>query len=507
MGDRPIALCHAHLPPIDGVDARHLVVKGTPITMVRHDWPTYQALREAGLRPPSPVRWYDWPGRWPPRDSQRETVKFLVDHRRAFVTSSMGVGKTLAAVWAADYLQRQGAVRRVLVVAPKSILRNVWEGELFQTLPRRPVAVLEGSRDRKQQMARDTRFEWLVVNPESLHLLEGHLPEVDLILVDEFTKFKNPSSRRWKALNRMSQGLRLWLMSGTPAPQSPMDALGPIRLVSAPRMTKREWQWETMYQVSQFRWLPKEDATDTIARWMKPSIGYRLEDCVDIPATTVQTLEVPLSPQQKAMADKLRKEALAELGDGRSITAANAAAILSKVLQVYAGRVYGADAEGERTVETVNAAPLYDALVDLVEQAGSPVLVFVPFREAAAAIHEAMGKAKLRSALVRGGDKGRDEAFQAFRRAELDVLVAVSGTMSHGVDGLQQAGRYVVWALPPYSYEEYVQANARLHRSGQTEQVVIYHIVQSGLAKGLFDRLDSKSQLQDEVLGLLRRNL
>lgn len=501
--EQPLVACLAHLPDIPGVDMQRVTLNKVPVTLVRHDFPTWKALYAAGLRPPSPARRYQYPGRFPPRESQQRTVEFLVEHRKAFVTSSMGVGKTLAAVWAADYLMQQGAVRRVLVVAPRSILRNVWEKELFQTLPRRAAVVLEGDRTRKQRMAADERFEFIIVNPESLHLIEGHLPGVDLVIVDEFTKFKNPTTRRWKALSRITQQTRLWLMSGTPSPQSPLDALGPIKLVRKERLTKREWQWMTMYQVSQFRWLPKPDAEQSIARWMQPSIGYRLEECVDIPPITVQELEVELTPRQKALIDKLRKEALAELGDGREITAANAAAVLFKVLQVMGGSVYGDDA-GQRFVEAVDAGPLMEALIDLVEGADSPVVVFVPFRSVAENIHSHMEAAKLRSALVMGGVKGREAVFDAFRRKELDVLVAVAGTMSHGVDGLQDAGRYVVWALPPFSFEEYEQANARLHRGGQTRQVVVYHIIQNKISKQLFDILQSKDRLQKAVLNLLR---
>src|SRR5699024_8841901 len=99
------------------------------------------------------------------------------------------------------------------------------------------------------------------------------------------------------------------------------------------------------------------------------------------------------------------------------------------------------------------------------------------------------------------------EIFDDFRHRKLDALVAVAGTMSHGVDGLQQAGRYILWACPPYSFEEYTQANGRLVRSGQKEKVVILHLVQSALDRELFARLNSKARLQDTVLDLLKSKL
>lgn len=499
--------CTAHLPDIPGVKSvRHTLRSGLPITLFRHDYQTWRQLRAAGLPVPSPEQYYSYPGRHKPRERQRDTVRFLLEYDKAFVLNGLGTGKTLSALWAADYLMRVGEVRRVLVVAPLRVCFDVWEKEIFQTVPDRKGVVLTGSRERKQQIARDVRFDYVIVNPESLHLIVDHLPNVDLVIADEFTKFKTARTRRWRALSAISRDTRLWLMSGTPAPQSPVDAHGPIRLVRTEKITLGQWRDLTMRQVTKFKWVPRDDAEQTIAKWMQPAVRFTREEFFDMPDVQTLDLEVELTKQQQDLIAELRETAAAELA-GQQITAANAAVVLSKLLQVMSGGVYGYDEEGEQVTHRVDASPFFEAVEEIVDQADTPVLIFVPFRASAVVLHEYLQKQKFNVGRVLGGDRDARDTLDAFRRGELHALVATSGTISHGVDGLQQASRYLVWACPPYSYGEYDQANGRLIRSGQKNNVTIYHIVQNGLAKELFHRLKSKAHFQDTLLKLLEGEL
>jgi SNF2 family DNA or RNA helicase len=491
------------LPPsvLEGVKHKQGQAKGHPVTIVRHDLGTYEQLREHGLMLPSPLVHYHWPGRFTPRAHQYATAEHFVHNRKCFCLNGLGTGKTLSAVWASDYLIQEAAVRRVLVVAPLSICEHVWERELFQTLMHRRAAVLKGDRQKKRRLAADTRLDYLIVNPESLEIIEDSLPEVDLVIVDEFTKFKNAKAKRWKALKRITQNTRLWLMSGTPAPQSPMDAYGPLKLVNPKPPSYSQWRDMTMVQMSKFRWVPREGAEDTIAQALQPSVRYKREDCYDMPDVQEVYMDVDLSREQEQAIERFRQEAAAEI-DETTIDAANAAAVLSKVLQVMSGTIYGEDAEGNRQIHHIKADPLFEAVEEVVEQADTPVLVFVPFRAAADAIYAHLDKAGYAAGKITGGTShGRAELFDQVQAGTLDALVAVAGTMSHGLT--LTGSRYVLWALPPHSYEEYEQANGRVVRDGQKNDVVIYHLVQNRLAKDLITRLKSKAQLQEAVLNLI----
>lgn len=498
------AFAMGHLPPaaLEGVKHVQTMLRGQPVTIVKHDQQSYELMRSRGMVLPAPSVHYEYPGRFKPMAHQRATVDFFVQHHKCFCLNGLGTGKSLAATWATDYMMQQGAVRRAVIVAPLSIVEHVWERELFQTLPHRSVAVVKGSAARKRQIAADTRFDILIINPESLEIVMDHLPMVDLVVVDEFTKFKNARSNRWKALRKITQSTRLWMMSGTPAPQSPLDAYGPMKLVLDRVPSFGQWKDMTMQQVSKFRWVPRENAEHIIAKHLQPAVRYKREDCYDMPDVQEIFLDVDLTSQQTKLIERFRKEAAAEIAE-HQVTAANAAAVLSKVLQVMAGGVYGQDEDGDQVTHFVDAAPLFEAVEEIVEQADTPVLVFAPFRSAVTAIHQYLEKAGYRVGKITGDVPAHERTplFDAVQHNQLDALVAVAGTMSHGLT--LTTSRYVLWALPPFAYEEYEQANGRVIRNWQENDVVIYHLVQNKLAKELFERLKSKARLQDAVLNLI----
>jgi len=447
---------------------------------------------------------YHWPGRFTPRESQKETVRFLVKNPKAFCLDGLGTGKTMSATWAMDFMMQHGLVRRALIVAPLSICDWVWERELFQTLPHRHTVRLKGNRRDKQKKARDTRFQILVVNPESLNIIEEHLHQVDLVIVDEFTKFKNHRSKRWKALYRVTRNRRLWLMSGTPAPQGPLDAYGPIKLVRPKPPSFLMYRDATMMQVSQFTWVPKEGAENVVAEYMQPAIRHKAEDCYDMPRVSFIPYEVPLTAAQEQSIQDFQTRAASEI-EGNQIPATTAAAVLSKCLQAMAGGVYY-DGENGKNIQRLDATPYFEACESIVEQADSPVLVFVPFRSQAQATYDYLVQSGHRAGLITGDTHERDRGplFDRVQANTIDALVAVAGTMSHGLT--LTTARYILWASPPYSFEEYEQANGRVIRHGQKNPVIIYHLVQNQLARMLFNRLRTREKLQTTILNLLQNN-
>jgi len=503
-----VVYTQTQLPPqaLEGLDYR----QGESATVVRHNYHAWQRMRDRGMVVPNPMAHYDWPGRWTPRANQRTTAQFLVEHPKAVCLNGMRTGKTMSALWARDYLHQEGAVRRTLIIAPLSTLDTVWERNLFLHFPGRTFAVLKGTRAQKQQRAADTRVETIIVNPDSLHLVMDHLPELDLVIVDEATAFKNAQSRRWKCLNALVQKseARLWLLTATPTAQGPMDAYGLIRLIQPKYLSKRMFQDMTMTQVSKFKWVPKPDAEKTVVAWLQPAIRYTLEDCGDVPTVQYEYIPYDLSSEQRRVIDDLREEALATFGDdGVDVTAANAAALLSKMLQVEAGGVYAHDPDGERVVYHMQADGFFDAAREYVEEADTPVLVFTPFRAAAFSIHAALKKAGLAVGLVTGDTRHaeRTELFDQFQAGQLRAIVAVPATMSHGLT-LDRAN-YVLWAGPTFKAEEYSQANGRLLEAESSKHIVVSHLVATGVAKEAFARLKSHARLQDTVLNLIQHGV
>lgn len=514
--DRPYAATPVYLPQsvLEGVEHVRGAVKGCPLTVVRHDYAAWRQLRERGLIIPAPTCRYHWPGPFTPMSHQTVTVDKLIEHDKVFCLNGLRTGKTNSAIWAADYLRREGAIRRVLVVAPLFICDIVWERALFQSVPDATAVVLKGTRHRKQLIASDTRFDWIIVNPESLHLIVDCLKDVDLIIIDEFTRFKNvrsggKKSRRYAALQEAAQGRRLWLLSGTPAPQSPLDAYGPIRLVNPRRLSFTQWRDMTMTRITEFKWVPRPGAAETVAQWMQPAVRFRREDCIDIPDMETATLEVSLSAQQRKLIQEFVDTAAAQVAAGVHISAVNAAAVGTKILQVMAGGVYGEDPEGERVTHRVDAGPYLEAVESVVREAACPVIVFANFQCSVDVTADHLDKQGFRvGRLTRGRavmtGRGRVksmELFDAFQRGELDALIAIPSTMQFGLE--LTASHVVLWASPPHSYEQYDQGTARVTGSSQKNKVMVLHLVQSPVTRELFHRLKSKEMLQNTVLDLI----
>lgn len=362
---------------------------------------------------------------------------------------------------------------------------------------RHPWVVLSGSRDRKQADAARNR-PFTIVNPESLHLIVDQI-KPDLVIVDEATSMKNPQARRWKALKQIvGDDLPLWLLTATPTQQSPLDAYGLLRLLRPSYMSMQRWRGLTMRQVTKFKWIPLDDAEQTVARYLQPAIRFTLDDCGDVPEITKEYLPVPQTKQQKALCQQLVDAAVADMDDGFQITAVNAAAVLTKLLQVQGGGVY-VDDDGERVVRTVKADPMYEAIEEYVSEADTPVVVFCPFRAVAKAVAE-----RLDAPLVWGDTPSdeRREICDAFQAGQHHAIVAVPETMSHGLT-LNRA-RYVLWVLPPFKSETYAQANGRVLEADSKKRIVITHLVPSQVAKSRYAALESKERLQDTVLQLLQ---
>lgn len=462
---------------------------------------SWRNLRVAGQVVPHPLPFtYAFPPPLTPRNNQIVTAEFLATHNRAICLNGMRTGKTMATLWAADYLQHEGAVKKVLIVAPKSTLELVWERSILTTWGHRKKSViLKGSAERKRQdAARDVDF--VIVNPESLHLIADVI-DPGLVVVDEATSMKNPTSRRWKALNAIvGEDMPLWLLTATPTQQSPEDALGLIRLLHKEYISKNRWRGLTMDKVTQFKWIPKKDAEETVARWLQPAIRFTLDDCGDVPTVQKEYLDVEMTPEQARVYTHLENEAVAKFESGEEVNAVNAGALLSKLLQVQGGGVYVHDDEGERQVRQLDATPMHDAIREYVDQADTPVIVFAPFRSVAETVARELGVP------LYYGDTKTDERrdlVDRFQAGELKALVAVPDTMSHGIT-LDRAN-YVLWVLPPFKSEVYAQANGRVLQAASNKRIMITHLSMGQLTKRRYVALETKEQLQTTVLDLLQR--
>ncbi len=463
---------------------------------------------------------YDFPmqpGR-APYAHQRYMASFAALHPKHFNLSEMGTGKTLAALWAADYLMREGVVQRCLIVSPLSTLQRVWNDELFRNfLGKRTAAVLHGDRERRLAGLHLDR-DFYIINHDgvgvgtkrgSRGLDLGPVAEnlqarsdINLVIVDEASAYKDNATQRTRILRQViADKPYVWLMSGTPTPNSPVDAYSLARLVgNLQGESLRSFTGRTMAQISTFKWVPRSNSAEIVRKALSPAVRFSRAECIDLPECVVETRDVEMSPTQAAAYKALKKDLQVVIGKG-VITAINEAVLRLKLIQIACGAVYGPDREVHRT----DAAPRVSVLKEVIDEAGGKVLVFAPLTSVVNMLFATLKEEYGENAVARiyGGTSQtqRAEVFRAFEQQDLPrIIVADPGTMSHGLTLV--AANTIVWFGPTDRPEVYEQSNARINRPGQTRRMLVVRLASTSIEREIYKRLHEKAGLQGAILKL-----
>jgi SNF2 family DNA or RNA helicase len=481
--------------------ARVFQFRGQPLVAVPHRLDEVRVLRNLGLAAPSPIlHHYRWPGRYDPFHAQRMTAQFLTLHMRCFVLNDMGTGKTLAALWAFDYLRRIGKVKKMLVIAPLSTLERTWADEVFEHFPKMQVGIVYGDKARRLRMLADDSYDVYVINHHGLGVVEAALiaKQFDIVVVDEGAIFRNATTKLWKTLRRVVTGIdRIWWMTGTPTPNAPTDAWAQCRIVCPERVPIFFGKFRDMVMKAQgpFRWLPRSNATATVHDAMQPAIRFTRDQCVDLPETMYVTREVAMTPEQNTAYKTMLTKLWMEYGAGQ-VTAINEAVKMSKLIQIACGVVYGRG--GEEIV--LPNQPRIAEVLRLIDEAATKTIVFVPYKSVLAYVAGEMAKSGLKVGIVHGDVPLNERAriFTAFQKGDLDALCAQPAAMSHGLT--LTAANTIIWYGPTLSNETYTQANARITRPGQKHSQFIINLESSAVERGAFRRLQGKQKMQGLLL-------
>jgi SNF2 family DNA or RNA helicase len=456
-----------------------------------------RVLKNLGVKDvPSPItRRYNWPGKYTPMAHQIETAAFLTMHKKAFVFSEPGTGKTLSALWAADYLMQRGDVRRCLILCPLSIMQSAWLGDLNNSIIHRSAIIAHHAQAGRRIEMVQQDYEFVIANYDGLNLIADEIiadGRFDLVIVDEANAYKTMTTKRWKALKSIvGPNTHLWMMTGTPASQSPADAYGLARLVNPDGVPKffTGWRDKVMNKVTQFKWVPKVSAAEDVHDALQPAIRFTKEQCLDLPPVLTMTREVALTPQQ-AKYYNLLKERMMVQAAGETITAVNAAAGVSKLLQISCGAAYTDDKE----VIEFDAAPRLSVLEEILEETSRKVIIFALFRSTIDTIHKHLLKRNITAEVIHG-DITPPKRADIIRRFQTEkdprVLVMQPQATAHGIT--LTAADTVVFFGPLMSVEQYIQCIARADRKGQdSDKVTVIHIQGSPIEKRMFKALEGK---------------
>lgn len=454
---------------------------------------------------PSPIlAHYDWTGQHKPFDHQKTTAAFLTLHKRAFCFNEQGTGKTGSVIWAADYLMRQGKIKRVLVICPLSIMDSAWRADLFKFAMHRTVDIAHGAADKRRQIIR-SNTEFVIINYDGVEIVKDEIAKggFDMIVVDEANAYKNAQSKRWKTLHSLlTPKTWLWMLTGTPAAQSPLDAYGIAKLVNPDAVPRffSAFRDMVMYKVTNFRWVPKDSATNIVFNALQPAIRFTKDECLDLPEMTYVKREVALSKQQEKYYKILKTQMIMHAA-GEEISSVNAAVNMNKLLQISCGAVYSNNGE---TVE-FDIKNRYNALMEVIEESSQKVLVFVPFKHVIGILQEKLTADKITNEVISGDVSAgkRARIFDAFQKAENPrVLIIQPQAAAHGVT--LTAANTVVWWGPVPSLETYAQANARVHRSGQRHPSTVVQLQGSAVERHVYKLLDNKIDVHSKIVDLYK---
>lgn len=457
---------------------------------------------------PSPiVRDYSWPGIYKPFDHQVTTASFLSLNKRSFCFNEAGTGKTSSVVWAADYLMNQGQVKRVLVICPLSIMYSAWQADIFKTAMHRSVAVAYGDANKRKKIIQG-EYEFVIINFDGVGIVMDEIMNsgFDLIVVDEANAYKSTSTKRWKVLAKLLKPTtRLWMLTGTPASQSPIDAYGLAKLVAPDNVPKyaTAWRDKVMQQITRFKWIPKKDSKKIVFDALQPAIRFSKEDCLDLPDVLYQTRDIPLTVQAAKYYKALKDEMLIEAA-GEEISAVNAAAKLTKLLQLSGGAIY----TDKKEVVEFDVSPRLNALLEVIEETEHKVIVFVPYRHTIELVSNFLLKNNISTEIINGDVTAtkRNEVFGRFQTSDDPrVLVIQPQSASHGVT-LTSANTVVFWS-PVMSVETYIQCIARIDRVGQKNKMTVVHIQGSDVERKMYQMLQGKVDAHESLVGLYKQEL
>ncbi len=439
------------------------------------------------------------------RDYQKQGVQWILDKPSCALWWEMGLGKTLTVIRALDELFDRGEVAKVLVIGTRRVSAEVWPRELRKWGSSFKAVGLVGNAIERRRALR-TDADVYFVGRELVDWLVDEVRQdwpFDMVVIDESSSFKNAGAKRFKALRRIRGRIgRMVQLTGTPAPNSLLELWPQAHLMKPDGSLLARTM--TSYRLKYFRpgwngygWELLPGAEELIQGQMG-ELCFRLsaDDAgLEIPELVTVDHEFDLSPRVLTAYRRFERDLILELEEsGEVVTAVNSGVLVNKLLQMSSGAMY-VGTSGK--YETIHEEKM-DVLAELLEELNgmSALLVY-------------QYQSELDRLCRRFGSKittlDEPRAIDRWNNGELDLLALHPASGGHGLN-LQTGGSQVIWYSPTWSGELYAQLNARLHRSGQLERVIVHRLLARGTVDGdVVEALRAKDGQQGALLDAVRR--
>lgn len=443
-----------------------------------------------------------------PMTHQTASMKFMEKHPVVFDMSSPGTGKTYVQIMAfAKRRKKKGGC--ALVLAPKSLLRAAWGNDIEKFAPDLTYSLAYAENREKAFAAEADMYitnidatNWLVKQPKKF------FARFDTLIIDEVSSFKHTTSGRSKALNKIKKYFKFRsVMSGTPNSNTICDIWNPASILDdGARLGVNFFAFRSAVcaprqvgpRAEMVKWEDKTGAEEVVYGQLADiTIRHRFEDCVDIPETHSYVMAYDMPPKQLKAYLSMQKTAVAELNKSAKITAVNAAAVRTKMLQISSGAVY----ESPDKYHLVDTGR-YELVMDLVEGRKHP-LVFFLWKHQRDHLVLLAKKRGLTYCVFDGSasSKAREEMEAAYQKGFYDVMFAHPKSAAHGLTLTR--GTSTIWPSPTDDAEWFAQANKRQARKGQSEKTEIIVVLATGTVETkVYENLKSKTSRMDNLLDL-----
>lgn len=446
-----------------------------------------------------------------PWNYQQYAINHVIDNSASGLFLDMGMGKTVSTLTAIDDLILLGEVKKVLVIAPLRVAEDTWSTEVdkWDHLKHLRISKILGSKKQREE-AIDTDADIYVTNRENVDWLVAECFNSwiwDMVVIDELSSFKSSKAKRFRALKKVRPYFkRIVGLTGTPAPNSLIDLWPQIYLLDGgQRLGKTITGYKERYfkpgrrnGYVVYNWELKEGSEEAIQNKISDiCISMSAKDYLDIPERIDNRVEITLPIKAMDTYKQLEKDLVLEICE-EDITAANAAVLTNKLLQLANGAIYSEDKE----VVRIHDEKL-DRLEEIIDIAnGKPVLVFYNFKHDYDRISKMLTKNKIKHQTLNTSDD-----IKKWNNGEIQVALLHPASAGHGLN-LQYGGNIIVWFGLTWSLELYQQANARLHRQGQKETVIIHHLIAKGTVdEDVMNALANKEVNQNMLLEAVKARL
>lgn len=446
-------------------------------------------------------------------DHQKKAAKIGITLDSSALLMEQGTGKTLAAIAVATYRYLKGQIKRILIIAPKSVVPE-WERQFAEhTYIEHNIVALYGKRERKERILRgweDTDgLQGLIINYESTWRLEEELKEwkPDMIICDESQKIKNARAKQSKAIIRLGKLAKYrMILTGTPVTQNPLDLFSQYLFLDpsifGTSYTKFRDRYAVMggfnnYQIIRFKNL------EELAK-KAHSIAYRVtkEEALDLPDVIHQNIYAELEPKAMKLYKEMAEQSLVKIGEEK-VTAPIILTQLMKLQQIAGGFI---KTEDERIIQVSKAKleVLEELVEDLVNKQGKKMVIFARFIPEIESISELLNKLSIKHHVLTGQTKNRGDLIKDFQNNP-ETKIFVINPKAGGTGITLTAADTAIFYSKDYSLEAYLQAMARIHRIGQTKKVTYIHILAKGTVDEVVtDRLNKKQDLATTVVDDLK---